>query len=191
MKPASSLRHEARADAELLLSIASGDLSDLGRLFDRHQEDVRRLLVRLGTPAFDIDDLVQETFLDVPRASRRFRPDASVRPWLLGLATIVVRRRRRSLVRMLAHLRRWAREPAARQAPTPADDFEAKAEAMRAQVALKALSRKKREAFVLVALEGLTCAEAAEILGAPVATIWTRIHYARAELRELLEEEEA
>jgi RNA polymerase sigma-70 factor (ECF subfamily) len=61
--------------------------------------------------------------------------------------------------------------------------------AARAQVALAAMSHRKREAFVLVALEGLSGEEAATLLDIPVATVWTRLHHARRELRSALSEE--
>jgi RNA polymerase sigma-70 factor (ECF subfamily) len=54
--------------------------------------------------------------------------------------------------------------------------------------ALFELSPKKREVFVLVALEGLSGEEVATTLGIPVNTVWTRLHHARSELRHALEE---
>ncbi len=179
----------APTDQALVAAVASGELTSLGLLFDRYSNDVRRVLARLGVPSSDLDDLVQQTFLDVPRASVRFRDDAPVRPWLMGLAAMVARRRRRSFSRMLAHLQAWAREPDARRVSTPAEEHERSVDVERALRAIEALSEKKREAFVLVMLEGMSCAEAAEALRTPVATVWTRIHYARAELRALLGEE--
>ena len=53
-----------------------------------------------------------------------------------------------------------------------------------------ALSEKKREAFVLVTLEGLSGEEAAQALGVPVNTLWTRLHHARLELSAAIGEEE-
>jgi len=178
------------SDRHLVSAIAAGDLTCLGILFDRYGEDVRRVLARLGVCSSDLDDLVQQTFLDVPRASARFRDDGAVRPWLIGLATMVARRRRRTLARMFRRLEAWAREP---QEPvrTPADSYEQHAELARVWEALDRLSPKQRDAFVLVVLEGLPGAEAAEILTIPIATIWTRIHHARNELRRALESDVA
>lgn len=51
----------ARAvNATLIASIHGGDLSGLGILFDRYGSDVRRLLLRVGVPPGDADDLVQD-----------------------------------------------------------------------------------------------------------------------------------
>ena len=183
-------RATASVDAEAVLAVAAGDLSGLGMLFDRFEPDVRRLLARLGVSAHELDDLVQETFLDVVRASPRFRPGSPVRPWLLGIASMVVRRRRRSFSRMLDRLRAWALEPHIVEEPSVESTFERNVEALRARRALESLSTKKRDAFVLVVLEEMSGAEAAEVLGIPLATLWTRIHHARLELRAHLEQGE-
>lgn len=188
--PAAAKRADRGAsDAELVVAIAGGDLTSLGLLFDRHHDAIRRLLSRLGVPDADLDDLVQQTFLEVPRASARFKTDAAARPWLCGLALMVARRRRRSVARMFARLRDWALEPVDAHVPTPAEECEHNANVARARRALESLPAKKRDAFVLVVLEGLSGADAAAILQVPVATIWTRVHYARNELRRLLDEE--
>ncbi len=177
-------------DAELVVEIARGDLSGLGVLFDEYGDDVRRLLGRLGVPPADLDDLVQQAFLEVPAAARRFRSDAPVKPWLLGLAAMVARRHKRFMARTLARLKRWTLDRSEASRSTPSDDVEICAMARRAARALDTLSSKKREAFVLVALEGLTGEEAAAAMNIPVATVWTRLHHARGDLRRAFEETE-
>lgn len=185
-----SVPHRERAavdGASLIASIQGGDLSGLGVLFDHYGDDVHRFLVRIGIPSSDVDDLVQQTFLDVLGAAGRFRADATVKPWLFGIAAMVARRHRRDVGRMFDRLRRWALEPALESPATPDECFELRAQTMRAQRALEALSPRKREAFVLVVLEGLAGEEVATALGVPVATVWTRVHHARRELRYALE----
>jgi RNA polymerase sigma-70 factor (ECF subfamily) len=56
----------------------------------------------------------------------------------------------------------------------------------RFEAALARLTEEKRLVVLLVDREGVTGEEAARILGAPLNTIWTRLHYARAELRKAL-----
>ncbi len=186
---AEALRSAVTAEAALVAAIANGDISGLGTLFDRHGASVRHLLARLGMPASDLDDLVQETFLDLVHAAPRFRPDAAVRPWLFGLSAVVARRHRRFIARLFARLQKWTSEPAPERGATPEERCALSAEAMRAAHALERLSVKKREAFVLVALEGMSGEEAAAALHIPVATVWTRLHHARRELRDALAED--
>jgi RNA polymerase sigma-70 factor (ECF subfamily) len=73
---------------------------------------------------------------------------------------------------------------------TPAELFELAETERRFARAFAGLSAKRREAFVLVTLEGLSGEEAAQALGVPVNTIWTRLHHARLELRAAIDEEE-
>jgi RNA polymerase sigma-70 factor (ECF subfamily) len=176
-------------DAELIEAIAAGDLNGLGPLFDRYAADVSRLVARLGVHAADVDDLVQNTFLELPRAAARFEPGRSVRVWLFGIAVVMVRRHRRSLARLAAQLGVWAREPRQVSSESPSEKIEQAAGAARARRALDRLSPKKREVFVMVALEQIRGEEVARALGIPVATVWTRLHHARLELRAHLSED--
>lgn len=175
-------------DPELISLVSNGDVSALGVLYDRHDQAVRRVLVRLGVSPADVDDLLQETFLEITRCAKNYdgRPDA--KPWLIGLAINRVRRHRRSLGVILKHIAAWAHEPPAAQ-PTPEETTEEARAARRAQIALDRLSSKKREVFTLVVLEGMPGEQAAALLGIPTATVWTRLHHARRELRAAIEPE--
>lgn len=177
-------------DAELVRQIAEGDLHALGVLFDRYGQDVRRFLCRMQVPAGDLDDLVQLTFLDVASPAARFETERAVRPWLFGLATITVRRHRRALARVARTLSAWALEPSPKHDPTQAEMLVQQESVLRAERALQKLSSKKREVFVLVVMENFSGEEAARTLGIPVATVWTRLHHARRELRALLGEDD-
>ena len=168
------------SDPELVESIRGGDMSALGKLFDRYAEDVRRVASRMCASS-DVDDIVQATFLDVLKASVRYDGRESARSWMLGLTIIQVRRHRRVLARLAQRLGTWAKEavPTQRSPETDAADRE---HAERFERAYGALSDKKREVVVLVAIEGLSGDEAASLLNIPVATVWTRLHHARNEL---------
>ncbi len=173
-------------DAALLARVRDGDLGALGELYDRHAESVRRVLARLGLRPGDADDLTQATFLDVVRAAASYDGRDSARPWLVGMAVMRARRHRRSITRWAAHLVSVGREPSPPATATPEAALDRQQQAQRAQRALDALAPKKREVFVLVVLEGLSGEEVATTLGVPVATVWTRLHYARRELRDAL-----
>lgn len=178
------------SDKELVAQIANGRFEALGGLFDQYEPDVRRFIGRLGVSPGDVDDLVQTTFLEVIQAASRFDSAFPVRSWLFGLAIMMVRRQRRSGSRAAASLLTWARSLLTESPPTPAADFERDQELQRFHRAFVRLSSKKREVFTLVALEGLSGEEVARTLGIPVATVRTRLHNARQELRSSLAEDE-
>ncbi len=176
-------------DPDLIARIRGGELGALGILFDRYERDVRNVVARLGVPSGDVDDVVQATFLAVPRAAVRYDGRANAKPWLVGLAINEMKRHRRSLSRVARRLKAWALEPAPKE-PTPEEASVDQQRLARTRRALDALSEKKREVLVLVTVEGLSGEEVAALLGIPVATVWTRLHHARKELSAAVFEEE-
>jgi RNA polymerase sigma-70 factor (ECF subfamily) len=173
---------ERTSDPDLLRQLAGGEIGALGELYDRHRESVRRFVARATCDAEDVDDLVHATFLAAARIASRYDGRASCRPWLVGIAAQLLRRRRRSLGRLfsilssLRGLRASATDP--RAAWQARDDVEK---------ALGRISEAKRITLLLAEVEGLSCAEIAEVLAVPIGTVWTRLHAARRELRRALE----
>ena len=182
--------HRAPSDKELIAQVANGQFEALGELFDRYEADVRRFIGRLGVGTGDADDLVQLTFLEVIQAAERFDASFPVKNWLLGLAVVLVRRHRRAAARAAASVVTWARSLLAEAPSTPGTALDRDQELHRFQTAYAQLSPKKREVFTLIALEGLSGEEVARALGIPVATVRTRLHNARRELRFSLSSED-
>ena len=133
------------------------------------------------------EDVTQEAFVRAYQALDRFRGEASLETWFY-----------RILVRQAQNYRRWRavrtlwqRESEAEPAdPTSAVQGDPGLRRRIAQ-ALDQLSRRQREAFVLVHLEGFTVQECADFLGKPSGTIKSHLHRAlvklRAELADLNE----
>lgn len=172
-----------RPDAELLARVAEADLTALGELFDRHHQDVRRVLARLLPGSGDVDDLVQATFLELPRAAVNFEGTGSCKPWLAGIAVRLAFRHRRGMGRFFRALAAFAQVSPSRVERTPEAATSDKNELEVFERALATISEKKRAVFVLVELEGLSAEEASRALGVPAATVRTRLFHARAELR--------
>jgi RNA polymerase sigma-70 factor (ECF subfamily) len=163
--------------------LASGEIGALGELYDRHHERLRHFVARATSDAEDVDDLVHATFLAAAKSASRYDGRSSCRPWLVGIAVQLLRRRRRAFGKLLAVLSlvRGAKPAAA----DPRPSLHARTDVERA---LARLSEAKRIALVMAEVEGLTCPEIAAALGVPVGTVWTRLHAARRELREALSE---
>jgi RNA polymerase sigma-70 factor (ECF subfamily) len=178
---------EPEPDFELVARVAKGQLGALGELYDRHEQTIRRCVGRLGVAPGDADDILQSVFLEVVRSASRFDLESSARNWLLGIAIMLVRRQRRSMVRNAARLLNFAYFKHQETPALPEEQYQSDCAAARFEVAFHRLSPKRKEAFVLVTLEGMSGEQAANALGIPINTLWTRLHHARAELRRAVE----
>jgi RNA polymerase sigma-70 factor (ECF subfamily) len=169
-------------DPDLLRQLAGGEIGALGELYDRYREPVRRFVARATSDADDVDDLVHATFLAAAKSASRYDGRPSCRPWLVGIAAQLLRRRRRSVQHLFAVLSSLRGTRAVTTDPRPA--LQARVDVERA---LCSISEVKRITLLLAEVEGLRCAEIAEALGVPIGTVWTRLHAARRELRRALE----
>jgi RNA polymerase sigma-70 factor, ECF subfamily len=176
------------ADADLVAASLEHP-ERFGVLFDRHAVAVHRYVAYRVTPA-DVDDVVAETFVTAFRTRTRYdQAFQDARPWLLGIATNILRQHRRSEVRRLARLRAAARtrDPEPDPADTVAAAVDQAAKSDRVARALARLDEHHQEVLVLAAGPGLTYEEMARALGIPVGTVRSRIARGRRLLRELLE----
>lgn len=172
-------------DAELIARAKEGDAQAFRQLFSRHQGTVSRVVYRMIGPSPDVEDVVQDVFLNVYRSLKSFRGDSKFSTWLYRLATNVTRmhlRRGRSRPRFAdVDVPETPRESAPPQL-TPDLQVE-RAERVRALYRLlDGLSEKKREVLVLHDLEGVPAKQIAATLEIPVLTVRTRLFYARKDL---------
>jgi RNA polymerase sigma-70 factor (ECF subfamily) len=172
-------------DPEILRQLADGEIGALGELYDRYHEPIRRFLARATSDAEDVDDLVHATFLAAAKSAGRYDGRHSCRPWLIGIAAQLLRRRRQSFGRFRAVLSSLRGVRATAADPRPALQARSAVE-----WALVRISAPKRITLLMAEVEGLSCAEIATALGVPIGTVWTRLHAARRELRRALEEGE-
>lgn len=148
-------------------------------LYDAHFDDVWRVLRRLGFRQPGIDDAVQDVFLVAHRRLPEFERRSSTRTWLIGIALRVAKDHRRTHARKGVALDPLPEELPDRSSASPLDAAE-KAEAARfLDQFLESLDEEKREAFVLAELEQLTAPEIAELVGANVNTVYSRLRNAR------------
>lgn len=165
---------------ELVARLRRGDPAALQAMAREEAPRVARLLVRLLGPRQDLDDLVQNVFLETCRALPRFRGESSVSTFVAGIAVRVARR---------------AMKPAAwwrRRAPMPAEPPAAQGDPERATVAsarltrvhavLESVSAPKRIAFLLWALDGMDPRAIAELMGASLPATRSRIYQAQRAL---------
>lgn len=127
------------------------------------------------------DDLVQDTMVNALQAQHQYQPGTNLEAWLFT----ILRNRHRSL-----RARRYV------TAEVSTDDLGALAwvappqehrlEVIAFRHAFARLPRSQREMLVLVTVRGLSYEAAAAICGCEIGTAKSRVHRARAALREML-----
>lgn len=182
---------EAAPDEVLVRRVATeGDQDALSQLFDRYQAQMYGLAMRITNDAAMAQDAVQEAFVGIWRnASRYLDTRASVRTWMLSIThhrSIDLVRRRRSSVPLPEG------EPAdqALTAPDVWPEVARAADADAVRAAISRLSAEQREAIELAYFEGLTQAEIAARVSAPLGTIKSRVRLGLMQLRRHLEADE-
>jgi RNA polymerase sigma-70 factor, ECF subfamily len=157
-------------------------------LVDRFERRVYAICYRYFGNAADAEDATQETFVTVLARADRFRGESALSTWLYRVTVntchdLARRRARRPQTPVEDVVA--ASDGALRHAEIgwePGDPAEAREVEAAVQRALLNLDDVSRVLVVLVALEELSYAEAAEIVGVPVGTAKSRVHRARARL---------
>ncbi len=151
--------------------------------------EVSRWVRALGGLDVDLDDLTQDVFLVVRRKLPSF-DGRNLRAWLYRITSYTVSDwRRRRWFRNLLRRRPLRVDEVAATAPGPVEDLERKEAARTLGRLLERLSSSRRTTFILFELEGYSGEEIAALEGIPVATVWTRLHRARADLVRLYAEQ--
>jgi RNA polymerase sigma factor (sigma-70 family) len=172
-------------DAELWRRAVEGEPEAFGVIFERHARAVYNYLFRRTGDWSLAEDLTSVVFLDAwrRRSDVRLERDLAL-PWLLGVATNVLRNRRRSQWRYRAALERVPRERVedfATDADSRLDDERLMRGVLRS---LSKLPKREQDVIALCAWAELSYDEAAVALGVPVGTVRSRLSRARARLRE-------
>jgi RNA polymerase sigma-70 factor (ECF subfamily) len=166
-----------------------GDAEAFRELFREHRQDVARLAQRMLGRRTDLEDIVQEVFLQVHRSIRDFRHGARFSTWLYRVTVNVVLMHRRAAKSRPVFSEVPEHVTAVDQRARSDEQLERQRRVQAFHRLLERLSEKKRIVFVLHELEGLAPGEIAKIVGSPVLTVRTRLFYARRELLSLLAEE--
>jgi RNA polymerase sigma-70 factor, ECF subfamily len=171
-------------DVALLRAVARGDEESLAALYDRHAGWLTIRLTRRCANPDVVDHAVQDTFLAVWREAGSYRGGGDVAAFIWGIG----------VRRLIDAIRK--ENGARRRLPWHAEDPQVVVSAEDQVLlgiehgqlgqALAGLSPELRGAIEATVLDGLTCAEAAVLLGVAEGTVKSRCHRARAALRTAL-----
>ncbi len=165
----------------LVLRFQAGDEVAFTELVRCYHDRLRYYLRRLSVDESTVDDVLQDVWLKVFRGLAKLRRPRALPVWLYRIArnaALAEHRRHRAVVEL-------EQEP---QAPSSAQrhtDF-APEDAGRIHAALDRLPPHHRDVLVLRFLEELSYEDIADIVGSPLGTVRSRIHYAKHALRQAM-----
>lgn len=168
-------------DLELVALTAAGERAAFGELVRRHGSSVRSLLRRMGADAATADDVAQDAFLSAFEQIAEFRGEGAFQSWVKRIAArLYVRRWRRA-----AKADALAEADADPDPPAHAAEGEATAR-IDLDEALKTLPQAERLCVSLCYGAGLSHAEAAAALNAPLGTVKSHVKRGLDRLRARL-----
>jgi RNA polymerase sigma-70 factor (ECF subfamily) len=171
-------------DRALVDRVAKGDRAAVRLLFMRHHARVYRFAARQTGSEMMADDIANEVFLELWRQAPGFEGRSEVSTWLLGIA------RFKALSLLRKRKEDWIDDEKAAAVPDGADTPEVvtmkedKGAALRRFV--DALPEEHRMVIDLAYYHGQSVSEIGEVLDIPVATVKTRMFYARKKLGDAL-----
>jgi RNA polymerase sigma-70 factor (ECF subfamily) len=169
----------------LVRNCVAGDAEAWRALHRRYYPVAMAFLRKLGTRDADSEDACQDVFVELFRYLPSFRGQADLKTWLYRLCTTQARRvNHRS--RVLRIIRDRLQQDGAQEPCVPAATATETTLLRRVNQALDQMNEGERLVFVLYEFEGLPGKQIADIAGCPEATVWRRLHYARATFRKAL-----
>lgn len=174
-------------DYELLESCKSGDQRAFYQLYSQYKGEVAKIVAHLLGPEAEAEDIIQEIFVQLYKSLPNFKYQSRFSTWLYRISVNTVlqylRKRYKSgnLVSIEAddNLRKMLLN--SESSSSPEKEVLDREYIKIVYELLDTLSPKKRIVFILSEIEGKSPQEIAEIVGAPVFTVRTRLFYARKE----------
>ena len=164
-------------DAALLRAHVDGDPDAFATLVRRHRDRLWAVALRTLGDREEAADAVQDALISAYRAAGRFRGDSAVTTWLHRIV----------INACLDRVRRAQARPTVELPPleiaAPELDIDT---ALDVHGALARLPADQRAALVLVDMQGMPVADAADVLGVPIGTVKSRCARGRARLGVIL-----
>jgi RNA polymerase sigma-70 factor (ECF subfamily) len=170
--------------SDAMARYARGEAAAFATVYDELAPKLHGYLRRKLKSEAAAEDVLQHTFMRMHFGRGRFAPGARVEPWAYAIAhsaavDFIRKEQRRAGTEFVEE--QHAAGESDQDASVGAGEL---SEALRRELAQ--VSPKLREAFVLTRIEGLTHAEAAQVLGAEESATKVRAHRASVWLRDRL-----
>ena len=175
------------ADTELVERALGGERDAFEAIYRRYQAIVYRFARSMTGSASMAEDVTQEVFVALMRDLERYEPQrAGLATYLYGIARNVTRARLRYEQRFI-NLHDVSLDRSELVGPDdPSAALARSEELLRLRKAIVDLPSRYREIVILCDLHGLSYAEAARVIDAPIGTVRSRLHRGRNLLVECL-----
>ncbi len=168
-------------DVEIARRAADGDRAAQRELFQAQRRSVHHTLFRILGSNRDMEDLVQDAFIEIFRALPSFRGESTLSRWCQTITTrvayLAISRRKPATVEL-----GLVEDIVADPSPDAARVARARDAARRLYAALDRLDAKKRIAFALAVIDGLPLREVAKLTESTTFATKTRVWRARREI---------
>jgi RNA polymerase sigma-70 factor (ECF subfamily) len=171
------------ARADVVERARAGDAAAFRELWAQHHRQVTRQLNFL-VPRADLEDVLQDVFLEVFRSIKRFEGKSAFTTWLYRVTVHVAMKSRRKHTRSRLDIVEEVPDQADER-PLPVEVSLSAERQVRVEALLEQLSPKKRAVLVMHDLQGVEAQRIAEVLDTNILTVRTRLFYARRELEAL------
>ena len=184
-----AVAYDLQDDESLVRAAQEGELEAFAEIVRRHERRLKLVLLRVLDDGRDVEEAVQDTFVQAWRHLDRYRGDAALFTWLyrIGVNEALGRRRKKRIPTTDLDASGVDGAQDVRRDVQPEASAEASDVRSRVIAALNELPLDYREAVVLRDVAGLSNDEVAAALGLSVAATKSRIHRARLQLRGLLD----
>ncbi len=178
-------------EACLIERLKRQDPSAFQELINLHGESIRNLVGRLMAFDPEMEDVMQNTLVQVWRNIGSFRNQSSLKTWISRIAIMQCRNQQRSVRRWIRRLQAWSKP----DSTTPeGSNFLKSRDDPRwelIQAAMQLIPYKDREILVLVYLQGNTVQELAHTMNEKTNTLEVRLHRAKKLLKRTIEKASA
>jgi len=175
-------------DQHLVAQAQDGDRAAFEELVRRHADRLHAVVLRIAGSNHEAEEVTQEAFLRAWRGLHGFKGDAQFFTWLYRIGVNEARRRaqRAPAPGVVTSLEEHPFEPRD-PGPGPAGAAEHHDLRLALEGAVRALDPEYRTPLVLRDIEGLSTADAAEIMGLNQAAFKSRLHRARLAVRSAVD----
>ena len=179
-------------ELELVARLRTGDAAAFDRVYGEFNTRLFSFLARLARSRDVAEDLLEETWLRFVDRAPKLRPDTTLGPFLFTVArNLYVSYCRSRMIENAQTVDMIGLWPSGTPRPSPLDSAMANETGRRIELALSELPALYREALLLVAIEGMSPAEAANVCGITPEAMRQRLSRARTAMARRLNDRDA